>query len=59
MVDQLGGEFSMTAKTLFKIGDIAKQTSVSVGTLRYYETQKLLHPAERRENGYATTAQKP
>ncbi|MDX2272916.1 MAG: heavy metal-responsive transcriptional regulator [Cyanobacteriota bacterium] len=42
----------MTTTTLFKIGDIAKQTGVSVGTLRYYETEKLLHPAERGENGY-------
>ena len=42
----------MTANTLLKIGDIAKQTDVSVGTLRYYEMLKLLHPVERRDNGY-------
>jgi DNA-binding transcriptional MerR regulator len=42
----------MTASTLLKIGDIAKQTDVSVGTLRYYETLKLLYPVERRDNGY-------
>jgi DNA-binding transcriptional MerR regulator len=42
----------MTANTLLKIGDIAKQTDVSVGTLRYYETLKLLYPVERRDNGY-------
>lgn len=35
-----------------KIGDIAKQTGVSVGTLRYYETLRLLYPAERGNNGY-------
>jgi DNA-binding transcriptional MerR regulator len=42
----------MTTTALLKIGDIAKQTNVSVGTLRYYETLKLLHPAERGDNGY-------
>lgn len=42
----------MTASTLLKIGDIAKQTGVSVGTLRYYETLKLLHPIKRGKNGY-------
>ena len=42
----------MTATTLLKIGDIAKQTGVSVGTLRYYETLQLLHPVERGNNGY-------
>jgi DNA-binding transcriptional MerR regulator len=42
----------MSATALLKIGDIAKQTGVSVGTLRYYETLKLLHPIERGNNGY-------
>ena len=42
----------MTTSTLLKIGDIAKQTDVSVGTLRYYETLNLLYPVERRDNGY-------
>ncbi|BAQ64387.1 heavy metal-responsive transcriptional regulator [Geminocystis sp. NIES-3709] len=42
----------MDTKTLFKIGDVAKQTNVSVGTLRYYETLKLLKPIERGNNGY-------
>lgn len=42
----------MTTTTLLKIGDIAKQTEVSVGTLRYYETLKLLYPLERGDNGY-------
>lgn len=42
----------MTATTRLKIGDIAKQTGVSVGTLRYYETLKLLYPLERGDNGY-------
>ncbi len=38
--------------TLLKIGDLAKQTGVSVGTLRYYETLQLLYPAARGENSY-------
>jgi len=42
----------MPTITLLKIGDIAKQTGVSVGTLRYYENLKLLYPLERGENGY-------
>jgi DNA-binding transcriptional MerR regulator len=42
----------MTTTTLLKIGDIAKQTGVSVGTLRYYETLRLLYPIERGNNGY-------
>ncbi|MGI0481054.1 heavy metal-responsive transcriptional regulator [Geminocystis sp. CENA526] len=37
---------------LLKIGEIAKQTRVSVGTLRYYETLKLLKPIRRGENAY-------
>jgi DNA-binding transcriptional MerR regulator len=37
---------------LLKIGDIAKQTGVSVGTLRYYETLHLLFPEERGDNHY-------
>lgn len=43
---------AMTTTALLKIGDIAKQTGVSVGTLRYYETLKLLYPIERGDNGY-------
>lgn len=42
----------MTTTTLLKIGEIAKKTKVSVGTLRYYETLKLLHPVDRGDNGY-------
>jgi len=42
----------MTTITRLKIGEIAKQTGVSVGTLRYYESQNLLHPSERGDNGY-------
>jgi DNA-binding transcriptional MerR regulator len=42
----------MTTIPPLKIGDIARQTGVSVGTLRYYETLKLLLPIERGKNGY-------
>ncbi|HZG75690.1 MAG TPA: MerR family transcriptional regulator [Paenibacillus sp.] len=34
-----------------KIGDLSKQTGVSLRSLRYYEEQGLLQP-ERSENGY-------
>jgi DNA-binding transcriptional MerR regulator len=37
---------------LLKIGELAKQTGVSVGTLRYYESLGLLEPAERSSSGY-------
>jgi DNA-binding transcriptional MerR regulator len=42
----------MATTPRLKIGDIAKQTGVSVGTLRYYETLKLLDPVERGDNSY-------
>ncbi|MBW4521033.1 MAG: heavy metal-responsive transcriptional regulator [Scytolyngbya sp. HA4215-MV1] len=42
----------MTTTARLKIGDVAQQTGVSVGTLRYYETLKLLYPIERGDNGY-------
>jgi DNA-binding transcriptional MerR regulator len=35
-----------------RIGDLAKQTNVSVGGLRYYEVLGLLKPLQRGENGY-------
>lgn len=37
---------------MLKIGAIAKQTGVSVGTLRYYESLKLIQPLQRSESGY-------
>lgn len=37
---------------MLKIGVIAKQTGVSVGTLRYYENLKLIQPSQRSESGY-------
>ncbi len=37
---------------MIKIGEFAKQTGVSVATLRYYESLEMLEPAERTESGY-------
>lgn len=37
---------------LLKIGELASQADVAVGTLRYYETLGLLEPTQRNANGY-------
>jgi DNA-binding transcriptional MerR regulator len=37
---------------LLKIGQVAEQTGVAVGTLRYYENLGLLEPEQRSESGY-------
>jgi DNA-binding transcriptional MerR regulator len=37
---------------MLKIGELAKQTGVSVGTLRYYESLALIVPSERSASGY-------
>ena len=42
----------MSKVTHLKIGELAKQTGLSVGTLRYYSDLGLLQPAQRGENGY-------
>lgn len=39
-------------KQLLKIGELAKQAGVAVGTLRYYESLGLLEPALRSSSGY-------
>lgn len=41
----------MTVATGLKIGEVSKQTSTSVGALRYYESLGLL-TSDRGENGY-------
>ncbi|WP_339374205.1 MerR family transcriptional regulator [Picosynechococcus sp. PCC 11901] len=41
----------MAVITGLKIGDVAKQTKVAVGALRYYEDQGLIN-SERGDNGY-------
>lgn len=38
--------------TYLKIGELAKQTGLSVGTLRYYSDLGLLQPVQRGDNGY-------
>lgn len=35
-----------------KIGQLAKQTGLAVGTLRYYSDLGLLEPVQRGDNGY-------
>lgn len=36
----------------FKIGELAKQTGLAVGTIRYYSDLGLLQPVARGDNGY-------
>ena len=44
------------------IGGLAKETSVGIETIRYYERRKLIEPVERKQSGYriynATSAKK-
>ena len=42
----------MSTATYLKIGELAKQTGLAVGTLRYYSDLGLLLPAEIGDNGY-------
>ena len=42
----------MSRSTNLKIGELAKQTNLAVGTLRYYSDIGLLQPAQRGDNGY-------
>lgn len=37
---------------LLKIGEVAEQADVAVGTIRYYESLRLLEPAQRSASGY-------
>lgn len=37
---------------LLKIGELAEQAGVAVGTIRYYESLGLLEPVHRSESGY-------
>jgi len=43
---------ALPPKKLLKIGELAKQTDVAVGTIRYYEGLGLISPVERSESGY-------
>lgn len=45
-------ETASLEQQLLKIGELAKQTGVAVGTLRYYESLGLLEPALRNSSGY-------
>ncbi|MBE9047150.1 heavy metal-responsive transcriptional regulator [Pleurocapsales cyanobacterium LEGE 10410] len=42
----------MSKVTYLKIGELAKQTGLAVGTLRYYSDLRLLQPVQRGNNGY-------
>lgn len=42
----------MSKSTNLKIGELAKQTNLAVGTLRYYSDLGLLQPVQRGDNGY-------
>ncbi|WP_319420473.1 heavy metal-responsive transcriptional regulator [Pleurocapsa sp. FMAR1] len=42
----------MSKLTNLKIGELAKQTGLAVGTLRYYSDLGLLQPVHRGDNGY-------
>ena len=42
----------MSRSTNLKIGELAKQTNLAVGTLRYYSDIGLLQPVQRGDNGY-------
>ena len=42
----------MNKTTHLKIGELAKQTGLTVGTLRYYSDLGLLQPLQRGDNGY-------
>lgn len=42
----------MSTVTQLKIGELAKQTGLAVGALRYYSDLGLLQPVQRGDNGY-------
>ena len=42
----------MSKSANLKIGELAKQTGLAVGTLRYYSDIGLLQPVARGDNGY-------
>ena len=38
--------------SIYSIGQVAKQSGISVETIRYYEKESLLKEPERKESGY-------
>lgn len=42
----------LSQNKLLKIGELAEQADVAVGTIRYYESLGLLEPTHRGESGY-------
>lgn len=43
---------ALSSQKLLKIGELADQAEVAVGTIRYYESLGLLEPAQWSESGY-------
>ena len=52
MMVEKNTETIMSKTTHLKIGELAKQTGLAVGTLRYYSDLGLLQPVQRGDNGY-------
>lgn len=48
----MGVSASRTDGRLLKIGEVARNAGVAVESLRFYERQKLIEPAERTPSGY-------
>ena len=42
----------MSKITHLRIGELAKQTGLTVGNIRYYSDLGLLQPVQRGDNGY-------
>ena len=49
---KIDGIAIMSTATYLKIGELAKQTGLAVGTLRYYSDLGLLLPSRIGDNGY-------
>lgn len=45
-------EKALSQDKLLKIGELAEQADVAVGTIRYYESLGLVEPVRRSESGY-------
>ena len=45
-------EKALSQDRLLKIGELAEQANVAVGTIRYYESLGLVEPVHRSESGY-------
>ena len=48
----LGPNMEITNDSRLKIGELARQTGLSIKTIRYYESRGLLEQTPRTEGGY-------